>query len=381
VRSGSGGIDLSELGDYMTSMGREMSSTQLLGVLRSLGLELDGTGALSRAQFGELVRQTLLSDLPSQLVDQLRAAHGAAASAAASGLVDRDGAVSLLASIGIKLPGDVPTAELMDAMDADGSGDVCIDEVLVFVGMLRRQQLELAALASVFEALTQSSEDADEPPECTSKRAFLARSASGLAAAASTATKHTWLVRSATTLATAASSATKQAAATSLAATRQAAASVGCPEVKFVKSASNLAAAASSSAANLAVAASSVAAVASTTARDVTSSLERRLTTNKKLGAEPRHDTAAHQIDEQSATRISAKQLARFFGLSCHEAEDVVFLTDLDRFGEQLTVLAERSETCADVSAEAGRGEVRAEAERDEPTVDLLEFQQLIVGW
>merc|ERR1711988_1766820 len=62
----------------------------------------------------------------------------------------------LLRSLGITLPSDVSTDELMDVMDTDGSGDVSVSEILTGAGMLRREQLEMAALAAAFKEMAAS---------------------------------------------------------------------------------------------------------------------------------------------------------------------------------------------------------------------------------
>ena len=78
----------------------------------------------------------------SQLVEKVRAAHAEAVCASPSGIVDRKGALALLRSVGLHLPDSPPTEELMDVMDADASGDVSLSELLVGIGMLRKQQLD-----------------------------------------------------------------------------------------------------------------------------------------------------------------------------------------------------------------------------------------------
>ena len=82
--------------------------------------------------------------------------------------------------------------------------------------------------------------------------------------------------------------------------------------------------------------------------------------------AEPRQDAAAGaagQIHAQRHTQIDAAQLGHA-GLSPTDAEDLVFLNDLDRFGRS-TSLAEALGWHSDAK---------------EPTIDLIEFHRLVVG-
>ena len=117
------------------------------------GVDADTNGSLCKSEFDEFVRQTLVADLPATVVDALQAAHDGAARRSTTGLVDRTAAAELLRSIGIGFPAnDMSTEELLDVMDADGSGDVSMQELLAGVGMLRRQQKEMATLEQAFKA-------------------------------------------------------------------------------------------------------------------------------------------------------------------------------------------------------------------------------------
>ena len=162
---GSGEIEITELEAFISSVGREIPAKALAKLLERSGADADGSGTLSRDEFLELVRAALVSDLPTRFVDQVRAAHAAAAAAAAAGgvtgcrtdldegdepVVRRAAVPALMRTLGVSLPNDVCTDELLDVMDADGSGDVSVEELIVGCGMVRREQLELRRLGTAF---------------------------------------------------------------------------------------------------------------------------------------------------------------------------------------------------------------------------------------
>ena len=118
----SGEIEISELEEYISSVGREIPAAALAKLLARSGADADGSGTLSRDEFFELVRLALVSDLPSRFVAQVRAAHAAAAAAAGAaggrrrwrfdGRGRRGGAArrcALMRTLGVSLPNDVST--------------------------------------------------------------------------------------------------------------------------------------------------------------------------------------------------------------------------------------------------------------------------------
>ena len=66
------------------------------------------------------------------------------------------------------------TDELLDVMDADGSGDVDVEELLVGAGMLRRSLLEMEALAKEFEQMASDAQNRQAAGEGQLTAAFLA---------------------------------------------------------------------------------------------------------------------------------------------------------------------------------------------------------------
>jgi hypothetical protein len=67
-----------------------------------------------------------VADLSEALFDKVKVAHAAAAE---KGIVDRDATLELLAALRIRLLDSIETEELLDVMDADGSGDIDFEEV------------------------------------------------------------------------------------------------------------------------------------------------------------------------------------------------------------------------------------------------------------
>ena len=66
----------------------------------------------------------------------------------------------------------------------------------------------------------------------------------------------------------------------------------------------------------------------------------------------------------RGARELSAEYLARVLRIPPREAEEIVFLADLDRF-----------------AARDGASPASVEADAAPPTIDLVEFHRLIVGW
>ena len=120
---GSGEIDVHELSSFMKSVGRDVPTGELLSLINEIGIDEDNDGTLSKEELLSFVRQTLVADLPEPLVVQVNAAHAAAAAASPTGRVDRDAAADVLRALGVTLPHDVSTEELMDVVDANGDGE------------------------------------------------------------------------------------------------------------------------------------------------------------------------------------------------------------------------------------------------------------------
>ena len=148
----SGGmISVHELEAYIQSVGRDIPAEQLAKLFQHMGWDTDGDGTLSRDEFYELARVTLMADLPKAYVASVEARYAAAAQRnTPPGVVNRRDIPALLGELGVVMPSDVSTDELIDVMDSDGSGDVSVAEVLTGSGMLRREQLEMEELRHVF---------------------------------------------------------------------------------------------------------------------------------------------------------------------------------------------------------------------------------------
>ena len=147
----SGMISVHELEAYIQSVGRDIPAVQLAKLFHHMGWDTDGDGTLSRDEFYELARVTLMADLPKTYVASVEARYAEhAARSTPPGVVRRRDIPALLKSLGVVMPSGVSTDELIDVMDSDGSGDVSVDEVLTGSGMLRREQLEMDELRHVF---------------------------------------------------------------------------------------------------------------------------------------------------------------------------------------------------------------------------------------
>jgi len=121
-------------------------------VLKKIGIDQDGDARLSLSEFLDFVQSCIMSELPEPFVAEIRKAHAAAAAAAPDGAVDRRAAAALLASLGIAISSPAVREELMEVMDADGSGDASAEEVITCIGMMRRTQLDLEAVARAFSS-------------------------------------------------------------------------------------------------------------------------------------------------------------------------------------------------------------------------------------
>eukprot|EP00326_Haptolina_ericina_P021862 CAMPEP_0181176518 /NCGR_PEP_ID=MMETSP1096-20121128/4673_1 /TAXON_ID=156174 ORGANISM="Chrysochromulina ericina, Strain CCMP281" /NCGR_SAMPLE_ID=MMETSP1096 /ASSEMBLY_ACC=CAM_ASM_000453 /LENGTH=352 /DNA_ID=CAMNT_0023264613 /DNA_START=38 /DNA_END=1093 /DNA_ORIENTATION=- len=154
---GSNLVSVSELQSFLATLGHSIPTDQLHAVIKRYNLfpgETSGIEESSREfnkeQFREFIRQILVSDISLSLYERLKSVHAAAVE---RGVVDRKATVALLASIGIQLPDNIKTEELLDVMDADGSGDIDFEELLVGIGMLKRQTLEWSEIKTIFDDL------------------------------------------------------------------------------------------------------------------------------------------------------------------------------------------------------------------------------------
>ncbi len=100
----SGSIQLHELTAFTASVGREIPPKALARQLAQLHGDRDGDGVLSRDEFYELVRSALVAPLPAPFADALRQAHAAAAAASPERVVRRAHVPQLLRSVGVVLP-------------------------------------------------------------------------------------------------------------------------------------------------------------------------------------------------------------------------------------------------------------------------------------
>ena len=321
----SGEIEISELEEYISSVGREIPAAALAKLLARSGADADGSGTLSRDEFFELVRLALVSDLPARFVAQVRAAHAAAAAAAGAaagsaadggstggegdeGVVQRAAVPALMRTLGVSLPNDVSTDELLDVMDADGSGDVSVEELIVGCGMVRREQLELRRLGTAFAELQRHH-----------------RLDVGTRAGGATRLNH----------------------------------------VDFAAVVSVL----RNGGTNL-------------------SGLDDGAKTSGGAKNWSKLPNAAKASGAGGGGELSAPYLARVLGISSEEADDLVFLADLDRHTahrQEEQLLKEAAATASGGASPTAGGDGgaagSASASGDEAKIDLFEFYRLIVGW
>ena len=155
---GSGEIKLAELEEYVQSVGRAIPAGQLAKLFISDKWDQDGNGALSKGEFLDFARLTLMAEIPSKFVSLVQDKHKEIAKSSAAGFVGRNDIPQLLRLLGVNLPPDVSADEVMDIMDTDGSGDVAVDEILTGAAMVRREQTEVMHLVDVFNDIAKNSQ-------------------------------------------------------------------------------------------------------------------------------------------------------------------------------------------------------------------------------
>ena len=155
---GSGEIKLTELEEYVKSVGRAIPAEQLARLFISDKWDQDGNGALSKPEFLDFARLTLMAEIPTRFVTLVQGKHREIKAKSASGFVGRNDIPTLLKLLGVNLPPDISADEVMDVMDTDGSGDVDVDEILTGAAMVRREQTEVMHLIDVFNDIAKNSD-------------------------------------------------------------------------------------------------------------------------------------------------------------------------------------------------------------------------------
>jgi len=102
VRTDDEKIQVEELEAYTTSVGRTVPAAQLANLFQQQGWDVDGDGTLSRSEFLELARVSLVADLPKSLVTAIESSYAATAAAAPGGVVHRTDIPQLLGNVGYR---------------------------------------------------------------------------------------------------------------------------------------------------------------------------------------------------------------------------------------------------------------------------------------
>ena len=289
------------------------------------------------------MRCTLIADLPSSFVSALDTAYNAALGD--GGLITRKDVPAILRAVGILLPPICGShvRELLDVVDADGSGNIDMGELLVCAGMLQRERLELSMLASVFSELTGTPAERSAARPKQKRRASMGR----------------------VTLSPIQGGSKKQDA-------------EGAPTSA---PASALSALGRSLAHDLAHAGHKVAHAAHEVEHglhldelahkvaDVAHGVEHGLAHALHLD-EHHHSDAARKKKKAHPSQLSPADLAEVLSISMREAEDLVYLADLDRFSRRR------------LSAPPAPGAAHAEEVfTEEETIDMIEFYRLVTSW
>lgn len=174
-----GMIEVSELGNFMDSLGHGFSESELHDMIRACGINEDADGSIKEADFHEFIRRSLVEDLPADRIPHIKERFKRAAARQHAERLERDddtdsdssiggysmasqapkdgvdgpGVLQLLHELGFRGLDDLTFRELFNEVDWDDDGFICVDEFITFLGMLKKPVLEVMELEQSFTRL------------------------------------------------------------------------------------------------------------------------------------------------------------------------------------------------------------------------------------
>lgn len=131
------------------ALGSQIEHEQFMTMIDESGIDDDGDGSLTEAEFLSFLRGLFLANIPSLQIEPLREAYDAAVAEAPNEPMDEARVQILFSNLGFDV-GSSGWKDVMGVIDADGDGDVDFSEFLTGIGMMKQFILLSTQLSVAF---------------------------------------------------------------------------------------------------------------------------------------------------------------------------------------------------------------------------------------